>query len=105
MSLPLDEDNLIHCRNLFEEETEGVRDERRRGGARGLVFLLTTHQGEISLWPNCVRFVFNLKAVLQYEISPKGAEHTNESHYFRGVQAPLLLRSPFYLFRDKSLTE
>lgn len=49
---------------------ENTGNEGRKKGARGLVFLLTTHQEEISLWPNCVSFVLKLKAILQYEITP-----------------------------------
>lgn len=106
MSLPLDKDNLIHCRNRFGklENTGSVRTK----GVRGLVFLLTTHQEEISLWPNCVIFVLKLKAILQYEIHPKELDTPMSpiiSVEYRPPVPPPPLWGPFYLFRDKSLAE
>ncbi len=52
------------------QELENTESERPRKGARGLVFLWTAHQEDFSLWPNYVRFVLQLKAILLFEMSP-----------------------------------
>lgn len=57
-----------------------------------LVFLLSTHQDEISLWPDCVRFVLKIKAEFQL---PTGWTHQQVLLFQDSTDHPYLHSAPF----------